>query len=104
MPFTSPAFPMRTKYFPIGIGLGSGHGRTLRQLIPGARQRDRRRQREGSAALSGMGRQAFPGRAEEAPNQFHNFKERDTDYDALVLKQVKEWVGSGKGEGASEGT
>lgn len=26
-------------------------------------------------------------------NQFHNFKQRDTDYDALVLKQVKEWVG-----------
>ena len=26
-------------------------------------------------------------------NQFHNFEQRDTDYDALVLKQVKEWVG-----------
>lgn len=29
-------------------------------------------------------------------NQFHNFKQRDTDYDALMLKQVKEWVGGGK--------
>ena len=28
-----------------------------------------------------------------APNQFHNFEQRDTDYDALMLKQVKEWVG-----------
>ncbi len=26
-------------------------------------------------------------------NQFHNFKQRDTDYDALVLKQLKERVG-----------
>ena len=29
-------------------------------------------------------------------NQFHNFKQRDTDYDALMLKQVKEWVGGRK--------
>lgn len=28
-----------------------------------------------------------------APNQFHNFEQRDTDYDALMLKQVREWVG-----------
>lgn len=27
-----------------------------------------------------------------APNQFHNFEQRDTDYDALMVKQVKEWV------------
>lgn len=26
-------------------------------------------------------------------NQFHNFEQRDTDYDALVLKQLKERVG-----------
>lgn len=31
-------------------------------------------------------------RARRAPNQFHNFEQRDTDYDALMLKQVKEWV------------
>lgn len=28
-----------------------------------------------------------------AYNQFHNFEQRDTDYDALMLEQVKEWVG-----------
>lgn len=39
-----------------------------------------------SAVQQGGGRKG-------APNQFHNFKQRDTDYDALVLKQVKEWVG-----------
>ncbi len=63
-----------------------------------AEGRERRFKRYGEA---GVPRQ---GRGGAAPNQFHNFKERDTDYDALVLKQVKEWVGSGKGEGASEGT
>ncbi len=29
-------------------------------------------------------------------NQFHNFKQRDTDYDALMLKNVKEWMDSPK--------
>lgn len=33
------------------------------------------------------------GTRKNSSNQFHNFKQRDTDYDALVLKQVKEWVG-----------
>ena len=33
------------------------------------------------------------GARKNSSNQFHNFKQRDTDYDALVLKQVKEWVG-----------
>lgn len=32
-----------------------------------------------------------PGKG--APNQFHNFEQRDTDYDELMLKQVREWVG-----------
>ncbi|GAA6478034.1 MAG: DUF4373 domain-containing protein [Clostridium sp.] len=30
-------------------------------------------------------------------NQFHNFDQRDTDYDALMLKQVREWAGEGAG-------
>lgn len=29
-------------------------------------------------------------------NQFHNFKQRDTDYDALMLQNVKEWMDSPK--------
>ena len=33
------------------------------------------------------------GARKKSSNQVHNFKQRDTDYDALVLKQVKEWVG-----------
>ena len=33
------------------------------------------------------------GARKNSSNQFHNFKQRDTDYDARVLKQVKEWVG-----------
>ena len=33
------------------------------------------------------------GARKNSSNQFHNFKQRDTDHDALVLKQVKEWVG-----------
>ena len=27
------------------------------------------------------------------PNQFHNFEQRDTDYDSIVLQQVKGWIG-----------
>ena len=26
-------------------------------------------------------------------NRFHNFEQRDTDYDSLVLEQVKSWIG-----------
>lgn len=31
-----------------------------------------------------------------APNQFHNFEQRDTDYDAMVMDQVKDWLKEGK--------
>lgn len=27
------------------------------------------------------------------PNQFHNFEQRGTDYDSIMLQQVKEWIG-----------
>lgn len=30
-----------------------------------------------------------PPQARRAPNQFHNFKQRDVDYDALILKQLQ---------------
>lgn len=30
-----------------------------------------------------------------APNRFNNFNQRDTDYDALMLEQVKEWAKDG---------
>ena len=43
------------------------------------------------------------GTRKNSSNQFHNFKQRDTDYDALVLKQVKEWVGSGGKESGISG-
>jgi hypothetical protein len=38
-------------------------------------------------------------KAAVSKNQFHNFDQRDTDYDALMLKQVKDWVGEGENEG-----
>lgn len=50
--------------------------------------RDKRLQKYDSA-VAGQGNRTRKG----APNQFHNFEQRDTDYDALMLKQVKEWVG-----------
>lgn len=53
-----------------------------------ARSRDKRLQTY-DTAVSGQGNRTRKG----APNQFHNFEQRDTDYDALMLKQVKEWVG-----------
>lgn len=41
---------------------------------------------------------ARPARAEAAPpkkNQFHNFEQRDTDYDSLVLERLQEKLGGG---------
>lgn len=52
--------------------------------------RDKRLQKYDSGVASA--RQGS-GARKNSSNQFHNFKQRDTDYDALVLKQVKEWVG-----------
>ena len=52
--------------------------------------RDKRLQKYDSGVSSA--RQGSAAR-KNTSNQFHNFKQRDTDYDALVLKQVKEWVG-----------
>lgn len=40
-------------------------------------------------------RQAQPARkqgAKKPANQFHNFEQRDTDYDSMVLDQVKSWI------------
>jgi DnaD/phage-associated family protein len=31
----------------------------------------------------------------KAVNQFHNFEQRSTDYDAMMLDQVKSWIGQG---------
>lgn len=39
-----------------------------------------------------QGRQTARG-SKKAPNQFHNFDQRSTDYDAMVLNQVKDWIG-----------
>lgn len=40
-----------------------------------------------------------PIQSGQPKNQFHNFDQRDTDYDALMLKQVKDWVGEETHEG-----
>lgn len=32
-------------------------------------------------------------KADSGNNRFHNFEQRDTDYDSLVLEQVKSWIG-----------
>ena len=31
--------------------------------------------------------------SQKKPNQFHNFEQRDTDYNALVAEQVRGWIG-----------
>lgn len=31
--------------------------------------------------------------AKKSTNQFHNFEQRSTDYDAIMLNQVKSWIG-----------
>ena len=44
-------------------------------------------------AASGFSAPSGKCSAPRRPNQFHNFKQRDTDYDAIVMKQLKERVG-----------
>jgi len=48
-------------------------------------------QAQGGRSSGGQGAGQADG-ARRKSNQFHNFKQRDTDYDALVLKQLKERV------------
>lgn len=46
-------------------------------------------------ALLDQKRQARPAKgqgAKKPTNQFHNFEQRDTDYDSMVLDQVKNWI------------
>ena len=46
------------------------------------------------AALDGKRQEKKRGaQAKKAANQFHNFEQRSTDYDAMVLDQVKSWIG-----------
>ncbi len=47
----------------------------------------------GGRAAGAQGGGSADGGRKKSSNQFHNFKQRDTDYDALVLKQLKERVG-----------
>ena len=49
--------------------------------------KEKRLQRYNSASKDGGGKK-------NSQNQFHNFKQRDTDYDALMLQNVKEWMDS----------
>lgn len=62
--------------------------RRLADKEQNAQSREKRLQKY-DTGVSSQGSRARKG----APNQFHNFEQRDTDYDALMLKQVKEWVG-----------
>ena len=58
-------------------------------------KRGKSRGQDGGAAGQGHSKYGQPqdGNRRKSNNQFHNFKQRDTDYDALVLKQLKERVG-----------
>ncbi len=42
---------------------------------------------------AGAGRTAVPGGKGGSRNRFHNYEQRDTNYDALALKQLKERLG-----------
>lgn len=39
------------------------------------------------------------GQAKPAPNRFHNFDQRDTDYDSLMMDQARAWIGEGEKDG-----
>lgn len=41
------------------------------------------------------GRQDGRAAVKKTANQFHNFEQRDTDYDSMVLDQVKSWINEG---------
>lgn len=43
---------------------------------------DQNRQKKQTAAKTG----------DRKPNQFHNFQQRDTDYDSIMMDQVKSWI------------
>ena len=55
-------------------------------------QMDEKRKAKKSPAPLQEGTAARGGGYRKTANQFHNFKQRDTDYDALVLQQMQEWV------------
>lgn len=40
-----------------------------------------------------QGRQSAARSAAKKMNQFHNFEQRNTDYDSIVMDQVKSWIG-----------
>lgn len=39
------------------------------------------------------GREQKPAAGKKPANQFHNFEQRDTDYNSMVLDQVSSWIG-----------
>ena len=64
--------------------------RTRRDVeLQDEKRRQEKKQKSASVQENGSAREAGRRRA---PNQFHNFKQRDTDYDALVLQRLKERV------------
>ena len=70
-------------------------------LCPVRRRRTDRRPLRGGSAADGPPEGERTGGVLEAPgaavrpakNQFHNFEQRDTDYDAMVLERLKERLG-----------
>ncbi len=42
---------------------------------------------------------ARPAGKPKTPNRFHNFEQRDTDYDAMVQEQTAEWIKEVQGDG-----
>ena len=82
------------------LGAAIGLERTKRQKEAGVRtrrdvelqdekRRQEKRQKTPSGQENGLARETARRRT---PNQFHNFKQRDTDYETLMLQQVKERV------------
>lgn len=64
--------------------------RTRRDVeLQDEKRRQEKRQKTPSGQENGLAREAARRRT---PNQFHNFKQRDTDYETLMLQQVKERV------------
>jgi len=64
--------------------------RTRRDVeLQDEKRRQEKRQKTPSGQENGLARETARRRT---PNQFHNFKQRDTDYETLMLQQVKERV------------
>ncbi len=56
---------------------------------------EKRRSQARQSGANGASGNSRPQTVTPRPNQFHNFEQRDTDYNALMMEQVRSWLKEG---------